>query len=186
ISDRLTKVRVLISLCEIVGTTGPRALEAIDHSAILQTLPTSVRQFNGWTSVSLSPELAGRFEKFDRNANVTLRADPHALRRVEIALGGVKLLIGNQAKRVVPEKISFLRRKLQMVEALKEIAEKELRTEMKRTVLLNAQVLSLQHKAKELERETKASLRERDAVILKLKTVRVSHQKVTHLNKVTK
>jgi len=107
-----------VSAGELQSATSPAA------KLTMIELPRSVRQFNGWNSASLRPELQPLFAPFFNNSNATLRKNA-ALH--ELTIGRLKA-IGKLTDAPVAklESRAALLRQLSMANRLRLISEKEL------------------------------------------------------------
>jgi hypothetical protein len=107
-----------LSAGEMQSATSPAA------QLKLSDLPRSVRQFNGWNSASLRPELQSLFAPFSNNSNATLRK--HAALH-ELAVGRIEA-IGNVTHQsgAKQESRAALLRQVSLANRLRVISEKEL------------------------------------------------------------
>ncbi|MDQ0086047.1 hypothetical protein J2W35_006428 [Variovorax boronicumulans] len=167
-----TKLKVLGDLCKRFSVTSPLpASVAALRERVLPLLPRTLRQFNHWTSDAFQGWDDTEWPVFKRNANHTLRVS--GLRDdVVSGLSAVGLLEadvkGIKASAAI-DRAAALRRKVELANRLRAIAESELKAMMRNARDLKGQVQSLQARIAAIERETAAALSSRDAVISELR-----------------
>lgn len=182
-----TKIGVLESFKRRLAPVGPRSISnETALTPLLRSLPTSVRQFNAWTSDAVPKEFIADVQPFKTNANDTIRTDDATLLQVQGLVDAVKQIDAAWTGQVEPSRIATLRRNLQLAEALRDIAETELKAQMRVTQSLRSQVSASQQSFDALEREAKAALKERDAIIEKLKAARAAPSAMAQLARVSK
>lgn len=154
------KIEALKSIATALAETGPVALADKDARGCLQSLPTSMRQFNAWESRSLDRAQQAKLDPFHRNAQMTLKRSGQ-MARVQRLLADVKAL---QKSPSMPhrrdEAVASLRRTVANANSLRQIAERELLESKRRQIALASELEAANRKLVALERETVSQLKE--------------------------
>ncbi|MEN5178134.1 hypothetical protein ABE501_00020 [Comamonas testosteroni] len=166
------KIAALENFRKMLAPPSPRALEFQgDLSQLLAVLPKSRKQFNQWTSNALPAEVAKEIT-FGTNANATLNKYESLLNKVVSEVKAIQLIAENWTGVCESATIAGVRRKLKLVENLRNIAENALKEEMRRNHSLQSEVDALKQGIEALDRECREALASRDEVIASMKAMR--------------
>lgn len=180
------KQKALEHFYQILAPSGPRSVTDVDAASLRGLLPTSLRQFNSWDSAQLPSNLASLMPVFTRNAPATLRASPSKQALVQKLVSSIRAIFDSGLDRPEPVRIATQRRLKSLAITLREIAERALKAEMKRSIALQSEVDLLRKSLNAFARESQEALDARDEIIAKLRAVRPERQVIASLRPLRK
>jgi hypothetical protein len=147
-----TKLEILTSILE-PSSSSARGESLAARLLQSDSVPTSIRQFNSWSSASLIDRLRAELPRFEPNANATLNGHPALLEAVRSAIEGIRSL--SRKRRVVSydERVTSLKRALSTANQKCSILEAELASAWTSNRELKAEVDRLGRRYAALQRE---------------------------------